>query len=525
MTDELFKQESRLRDARIVDINAESAHIDDVSLPGLTLDTTAHALDRHAWDALAGFAKSKNISDKFQRLFAGEVVNVTESRAALHTALRGHVGSTQIAQNASELVQNTLRSMREFVVSILDGSKTSATGKSFTDVLHIGIGGSDLGPRLICDALAKSETDEQPGLRSHFLSNVDGHALRALQSKLDPESTLVTVCSKSFSTQETLTNAAAVKQWLESALGAAAGRHFVGITSKPEKAQAFGLRSDAIFPMWDWVGGRFSLWSAVGLPIALSLGWQQFADLLDGAASVDAHVQATTGLENAALRLGLLDYWYRTIRGAQSRAVVAYDDRLGLLVPYLQQLEMESCGKSVGVDGASLASPTGPIIWGGVGTDGQHAYFQWLHQSTDFSPVDFIGIANPDHEFPEQHRTLLANLLGQRAALMRGRSPERVAQLRPDADDWLIPHLTFAGNRPSNLLVLDRLNAKNLGSLLALYEHKVFVQGVLWDINPFDQWGVELGKQLANRMLQDSAQESGLSQWDASTQRWLKRLL
>ena len=461
---------------------------------GLRADFSRHLIDGPAFDALLRLAEDTGLPDAIRSLVDGEPVNPTEQRPALHTALRSDVGQGETAVAAAREAAQGRASMMALVDDVHGGRRRSLTNQPYRTLLSIGIGGSDLGPRLAVDALGCDRMDVR------FLANVDGHALDRALHGLDPATTLVCVISKSFSTRETLLNATTVRQWLADDLGVSpteAGSQFVAVTARPDRAVEFGLEADAVLPMWDWVGGRYSLWSTVGLPVAMAVGPDRFDDLLAGAAAMDRHFVKAPLAHNLPVMLALIGAWYRNVVGLPAYTVVPYDQRLGLLGEYLQQLDMESNGKRVTLDGAPARGPTGPAIWGGVGTNSQHAYFQWLHQGTDTVPVDFIGVIQPDHAHAEHHRELLANLVGQSWALMEGRD---AAATRAAVGDDHLAHRTFPGNRPSTTLLLDRLDARNLGSLLALYEHKVFVQGRLWHINSFDQWGVELGKTLASRV-------------------------
>lgn len=470
------------------------------TLDRLYVDFSRHHVDGAALDALLALAAEAKLEAAIRALCDGEPLNVTEQRAALHTALRSDVGGAGTAVEARRQANETRAELVELVRRVHEGELLTAAGKPIRDVVSIGIGGSDLGPRLAVAALAAGGQGRMP---VHFLSNVDGHALHELLPRIDPEATLFCVISKSFSTRETLLNATTARRWLAQHLGVdeqRAGSQFVAVTSRPDRATAFGIDERAILPMWDWVGGRFSLWSTVGLPIALALGVDAFEALLAGAAAVDEHLRTTPLDRNLPVLLALIGVWNRSIKGYGAYTTVPYDERLALLGEYLQQLDMESNGKRVRRDGAPAAGVTGPACWGGVGTNSQHAYFQWLHQGTDPTPVDFIGVVEPAHPFDEHHRELLANLVGQGWALMSGRDEAETREALGLSDPALVSQGVFPGSRPSTTILLDRLDARALGNLLALQEHKVFCQGWLWGINSFDQWGVELGKTLANRV-------------------------
>lgn len=427
--------------------------------------------DREALAALFAIADARNVQAAVRNLFDGVSVNTTEARAALHTALRSNLSTTAVASEAHAQARAARDAMRR-LIQALDASDV-------TDIVSVGIGGSDLGPRLVVDALARVGASRY---RVHFLSNVDGEAAQRVLAGLDPKRTAVVIVSKSFGTQETLLNGAILREWLGD------DTRCYAVTANPGRAAAtFSIPAERTLPMWDWVGGRYSLWSAVGLPIALAIGFEGFEQLLAGAAEMDAHVLAAAPRGNLALWHALTAIWNRNGLGLGSHAVLPYDERLKLLPSYLQQLVMESLGKSVHNDGTPTTD-TVPVWWGGAGTDSQHSFFQALHQGSEVVSADLIGVIASGTPYVENHRALLANLLAQAEALALGQA----------SDD---PHRAYPGNRPSTLILLDELTPHSLGMLLALYEHSVYLQGVLWDINPFDQFGVELGKQVATRLL------------------------
>ena len=431
--------------------------------------------DDAALDALFALAAEAGFAEAMRRLVDGATVNPTEGRAALHTALRGELSDSSVARESAALA----RDARTRMAALVDALSASEV----TDVVSVGIGGSDLGPRLVADALAL------PGarFRVHFLSNVDGNAARRTLAGLDPARTAAILISKTFGTQETLLNGRIVRDWLGEHASRDGGRLY-GVSSNVDRAAAFGIAPERILPMWDWVGGRYSLWSAVGFPIALAIGMDRFEQLLAGAAELDAHALEAAPRRNLAFRHALTALWNRNGLGLATQAVLPYDERLKLLPNYLQQLVMESLGKSVRLDGAPLQVDTVPVWWGGPGTDTQHSFFQALHQGTQIVPADFIGVVNSEDGHAENHRALLANLLAQTQALANGQAN----------DD---PHRAYAGGRPSTLILLDALTPHALGMLVALYEHSVYLQSVAWGINAFDQFGVELGKQVANTLL------------------------
>ena len=428
--------------------------------------------DAQAWDALLALGRERDLAGAFQRLFDGETVNVTEGRAALHTALRGDLSSAPLAREAYRTAAQVRLRMRD-LIRALEASEV-------TDIISVGIGGSDLGPRLVADALR----GPLPGrFRVHFISNVDGAAAQRVLAPLDPARTAAIFISKTFGTQETLLNGAIVRDWL------GGSERIYAVSANPGRAAAsFDIAAERVLPMWDWVGGRYSLWSAVGFPIALAIGMDGFEDLLAGAAHFDSHALQAPLESNLAVRHGLAAVWNRNALGLASHAVMTYDQRLALLPAYLQQLVMESLGKRVRLDGSPVAADTVPVWWGGAGTDVQHSFFQALHQGTGIVPADFVGTVRNDDPYAANHEALLSNLLAQTEALANGQD---------NAD----PHRAYPGGRPSTTILLDALTPQSLGALLAMYEHSVYVQSVVWGINAFDQFGVELGKQVANTLL------------------------
>ena len=473
--EQLKAQADRLAAVNLVSmLRSDPARATDFALRvgPLYANFSRQGYDREALDVLFEQLAAADASGRVRALFVGEQVNPTEARPALHTALRGNLTDAHVATDAYAEARIARARMRELIARLrVDG---------ITDIVSVGIGGSDLGPRLAADALS----EPLPGrFRVHFLSNVDGAAMQRTLAGLDPARTAALLISKSFGTQETLLNGAVLRQWLgdDSRLHA--------ISANVERAAAtFNIPAERILPMWNWVGGRYSLWSAVGLPIALAIGDEAFDQLLAGAAEMDAHVLNAAPRQNLAAWHALTAIWNVNARGLATQLVMPYDERLKLLPDYLQQLVMESLGKSVKLDGSPVDAATVPVWWGGVGTDSQHSFFQALHQGTQIVPVDFIGVARGDDPYADNHAALLSNLLGQAEALANGQV----------SDD---PHRAYAGNRPSTTIVLDSLTPRSLGALLALYEHSVYLQAVVWGINPFDQFGVELGKQVANRLL------------------------
>ena len=460
-------------------------------------------------DGLAGLfalAKAADVEGKRDAMFRGDLVNTTERRAALHTALRNPEPTPVMVDGrdfAPDIVEERER-MLSFAADVRGGLSRGGLGQPFTDVVNIGIGGSDLGPAMATRALAPYG---QPQLRCHFVSNVDGADLGDTLKRLDPARTLFIVSSKTFTTLETMTNARSARQWLATALGeSAVGDHFAAVSTNLEKVREFGVDGDRVFGFWDWVGGRYSVWSSIGLPLAIAIGPERFKEFLAGGHDVDQHFRTAPMRENIPLLMGLLSVWNRNVLGHATQAVIPYDQRLGRFPAYLQQLQMESNGKGVQLDGSPAAESTGPVVWGEPGTNGQHAFFQLIHQGTEIVPVDFLVAARPTNADKAHHELLLANCLAQGEALMRGRTAEEAKALMtingvaPAEAERLAPHKRFSGSRPSSTFLYRELTPRTLGRLIALYEHKVFVEAAIWDINPFDQWGVELGKELASRL-------------------------
>ncbi|HEX4300347.1 MAG TPA: glucose-6-phosphate isomerase [Gammaproteobacteria bacterium] len=495
-------------------VAADAKRVDafSLSLPGLHADYSRHLVTPETLALLLKLAETAGLAAKRKQLFEGGHVNNTEDRAALHTLLRAAPADVPpgLKAQAAE-VREVFARLETFVAA------AHAPGR-FTDVVSIGIGGSHLGPEMVVQALTPLKG---PRLRTHFVSNVDPMHVARVLGPLDPAKTLVIVISKTFTTQETLANAQAARAWLVKSLGeSAVAQHFAAVSAAPDKAREFGIPAERVFAFWDWVGGRYSLWSAVGLPIALAHGFETFEALLAGAAQMDRHFRDAPSEHNLPVLLALLGIWYCNFWQADTRAVIPYRQDLHLLVPFLQQLEMESDGKRVRRDGSAVDHATAPVIWGDVGTNGQHAFFQLLHQGTELVPVDFIAVLEEESSNWRQQAMLLANCYAQAEALFQGRDQ---AQAQKRSNAALAPHKTFPGGRPSTLLTLSRLDAGTLGMLIALYEHRTFVQACVWDINPFDQMGVELGKQSAEGVLR--ALESGdfTTIADAATRAAVKR--
>ncbi|WP_127595557.1 glucose-6-phosphate isomerase [Nitratireductor alexandrii] len=492
-------------------------------LDDLLLDWSKTAVDHAIMGRLAELARAAGVEQRRAAMFAGAAINATEDRAVLHVALRAPRTASFRAGGEDVMagVHDVLARMAAFCDAVRQGTLAGASGRPFTDIVNIGIGGSDLGPAMATQALAPFHD----GPRCHFVSNVDGAHIADTLKGLEPSTTLFVVASKTFTTVETMTNAATARDWIERALGReAVGAHFAAVSTALDKVAAFGIGADRVFGFWDWVGGRYSLWSAIGLPIMLAIGPTRFLEFLTGAHAMDEHFRAAPLLENMPVVLGLIGFWHRVVCRYPARAIIPYDQRLARLPAYLQQLDMESNGKSVLVDGGPAATATGPLVWGEPGTNGQHAFFQLLHQGTDVIPVEFIAAARGHEPALEAHHALLlANCLAQSEALMKGRTLEEArAQLRDRgladaAVEALAPHRVFAGNRPSVTILHKSLDPYALGRLIALYEHRVFVEAQLFGINAFDQWGVELGKELATALLPVLRGARGADDKDAST--------
>jgi glucose-6-phosphate isomerase len=493
-------------------------------LGGLLFDYSKNRINAETIRLLVSLAQQAGLSGSIERMFNGGKINSTERRAALHTALRNRSGRPVQVDGKDVMpdVQRVLGQMRNFSAAVRTGQHAGHTGKAIRDIVNIGIGGSDLGPLMVCEALKYYGS---PNLRAHFVSNVDATQLAETLKILDAETTLFIVSSKTFTTQETLANAHSARAWLVDRLGdeLAVAKHFAAVSTNLDATAKFGIDPQHVFEFWDWVGGRYSLWSAIGLPIALFLGMDRFEELLGGAYAMDEHFRSAPPDQNMPVLMGLLGIWYGNFFGTGSTAVLPYDQYLHRFPAYLQQLEMESNGKGVDRDGNAVDYNTGMVVWGEPGTNGQHAFYQLIHQGTRLIPADFLAPMHSQNPLGEHHDILLANCFAQTEALMLGKTAaearsELVAEgLQGEALEALLPHKVFPGNKPTNTLLFDRLDPHTLGMLIALYEHKVFVQSVVWNINPFDQWGVELGKQLAGKILPELRGAAATSQHDAST--------
>jgi len=497
---------------------------------GLTLDYSKHIVGDQTMALLHALARQQDVPGWIGKMFAGSRINNTEDRAAFHVALRATAPMLLDGQDVVPMVLKVREAMRRFSAGVRNGSIVGYTGKPIRSVVNIGIGGSDLGPLMATEALAPYR---HPHITPYFVSNVDATHLAEVLKRVQADSTLFIVASKTFTTQETLANATTARAWLIGELGsdAAVGHHFAALSTNLAATERFGIDASRVFEFWDWVGGRYSLWSAIGLSLALAIGMDQFEQMLAGANAMDIHFRSAPLESNMPVTLGLLGIWYTNFFGARSHAVLPYDQYLARFPAYLQQLEMESNGKSVDRDGKTVDYATCPVVWGEPGTNGQHAFYQLLHQGTPLVPADFIAPVHSQNPMGNHHRLLVANFIAQTEALMRGKTEAEVRTelqsqgLAGEALERLLPHKVFRGNRPTSSIVFDRLTPHTLGALIALYEHKVYVQGTIWGINSFDQWGVELGKQLAQRILDEVSEPKRRGAHDASTSALIRHML
>ncbi|KJZ12569.1 glucose-6-phosphate isomerase [Halomonas sp. S2151] len=505
----LLKLRDETADDRIRDYFAKDPkRFDKMSLRvgGLFLDYSKHQISDAVLEKLVELAEHSALVQRRAQMFSGDIINVTEDRPVLHTALRNLGDSPVIADGKDVMpeIHATREQIKRFSEEVRSGNWKGYSGERIRDVVNIGIGGSDLGPNMASRALLKYR---QADLNFHFVSNVDGAHIQKVLSRLDPATTLFIVSTKTFSTQETLLNARTARRWFVENAGddADIGAHFIAASTNRKAAMEFGIREENVFEFWAWVGGRYSMWSSIGLPIALAIGYEGFIEMLEGAYEMDQHFQNAPLGENMPVLMALIGIWYINFVGAETQAIVPYDQALHQLPAFLQQLDMESNGKSVDIFGRPVDYKTGPIVWGQTGSNGQHAFFQLLHQGTRYVPIDFIASLKPEPGVEDHHFALLTNMLAQANAFMEGSSKGG------DLDPYSCP-----GNRPSSVLLLDELTPRNLGALIALYEHKVFVQGVIWNINSFDQWGVQLGKRIAGEISEKIDERS--QDFDASTQ-------
>ncbi|MEC4004256.1 glucose-6-phosphate isomerase [Flavobacterium sp. SUN052] len=493
------------------------------------IDYSKNNINQETINLLLKLTDEVNLKDAISKYFDGDIINQTENRAVLHTALRAPESANVLVdgKNVIPEIYAVKRSIEKFTNEIVSGERKGFTGKPFTDVVNIGIGGSDLGPAMVVEALQYYKNQ----LNVHFVSNVDGDHVNEIIKKINPETTLFVIVSKTFTTQETLTNSETIRSWfLKSAKQEDVAKHFVAVSTNIQEVTEFGIDSNNIFPMWDWVGGRFSLWSAVGLSISLAVGFDNFDKLLKGANQMDEHFKNESFDKNIPVILALLSVWYNNFFGAESEALIPYTQYLQKLAPYLQQGIMESNGKSIGRDGKPVNYQTGTIIWGEPGTNSQHAFFQLIHQGTKLIPTDFIGYVKPLYGNKDHHDKLMSNFFAQTEALLNGKTEEQVQAefdkqgIEKSKAAYLKPFKVFTGNKPTNTILIDKLTPESLGSLVALYEHKIFVQGIIWNIFSYDQWGVELGKQLANSIL-DEINSKEVKNHDSSTEFLLKYFL
>jgi glucose-6-phosphate isomerase len=520
-------QATSMKDLFASDANrAEKFHI---QWNDFLVDYSKNIVSQETLDLLLNLANEVELKQAISSYFQGDLINQTENRAVLHTALRAKESANIFVDGVNVMpeVYSVKNNIKNFSTEVISGNKKGYTGKQFTDIVNIGIGGSDLGPAMIVEALQFYKNH----LNVHFVSNVDGDHVNEVIKKLNPETTLFVVVSKTFTTQETLSNAETIRSWfLQSATQNDVAKHFVAVSTNIQKVTEFGIHPNNIFPMWDWVGGRFSLWSAVGLSVSLAVGFDNFDRLLKGANEMDEHFKNESFDKNIPVVLALLSIWYNNFFGAESEALIPYTQYLQKLAPYLQQGIMESNGKSIGRDGKPVNYQTGTIIWGEPGTNSQHAFFQLIHQGTKLIPTDFIGFKQSLYGNKDHHDKLMSNFFAQTEALLMGKTEAQVKAefekqgISGEKADFLLPFKVFSGNKPTNTILIDKLTPESLGALVAMYEHKIFVQGIIWNIFSYDQWGVELGKQLANSILEEFSSKE-FNRHDASTKFLLKKYI
>jgi glucose-6-phosphate isomerase len=512
---DLFKDENRFNEFSISDNNI-----------GITFDYSKNIINSKTFKLLMDFSKEARVNEYTKKMFSGQKINWTEKRAVLHTALRNRSNSPIYVdgKNVMPQINIVLSKMKKFSDDLREGKWTGFTGKRITDVVNIGIGGSDLGPKMVCEAL-RYYADI---VNVHFVSNIDGADIYEVLKKLNPQTTLFIIASKTFTTLETITNALTARQWLVDQLGdKAVVNHFVALSTNVKKVKEFGIDENNMFEFWNFVGGRYSLWSAIGLPICCYVGFEKFEELLEGAYYSDQHFLNTPYEKNIPVIMAVLGFWYNNFFNASTHAVLPYSQYLHRFAAYLQQGDMESNGKTINFENDRVDYQTGPIIWGEPGTNGQHSFYQLIHQGTKFIPCDFIGYINPVKKIGDHHEKLMANYFAQTEALAFGLTKEQViesfnqAGLSKEDIKVLTNHKIFEGNRPTNSILINNLNSKTLGALIALYEHKIFTQGIMWRINSFDQWGVELGKVLANVILPE-LKDGSENNHDSSTKNLIK---
>jgi len=504
--------------------NSERFSEFSVRFEDILVDYSKNIITRDTMELLLELASEINIKDALSQLFSGNKINETENRAVLHVALRNRSNTPILVDNHDVMpeVNAVLKHMETFSHRVISGEWKGYTGKPITDIVNIGIGGSDLGPVMATEALRPYW---KPHMKAHFVSNIDGTHITETLKKVHPETTLFMIASKTFTTQETMTNANTARNWfLDFAINEASiKQHFVAISTNESKVKEFGIDPDNMFVFWDWVGGRYSLWSAIGLPIACTIGFEHFVQLLEGAHAMDKHFRETPFENNIPIILALIGIWYNNFFGATTECILPYDQYMHRFPAYFQQGNMESSGKSINRRGKEVTYQTGPIIWGEPGTNGQHAFYQLIHQGTKLVPCDFIAPAQSHNPIGNHHNILLANFFAQTEALMKGKTKEEVIEelkssgMSKKAIKKLAPFKVFQGNRPTNSILLKKVTPRTLGSLIALYEHKIFIQGVIWNIFSFDQWGVELGKQLAQKILMDLDSDDRATTHDSST--------
>ena len=516
-----------IKNSRIEDLIHNKNRIKNFTISNgdFLVDFSKNIMNDKTLRLLLKLAEESDLKNAIRKQFEGEKINKSENRAVLHSAIRSSKKNKIYVdgENIIPAIKNSREKIKSFTNDIISGEIKGFTNKKITDIVNIGIGGSDLGPTMVVEALKYYRSRLNP----HFISNVDGDHVIEILKKLNPESTLFIIVSKSFATQETITNAKLVRKWLKNKLGAnSVKNHFVAVSSNIEKVKKFGINENYIFSMNDWVGGRFSVWSSVGLSVSLSIGFKNFEDFLNGAQIMDTHFQSSSFNKNIPVILALVSIWYNNFFGSETEAILPYSEYLQKLPSYLQQVVMESNGKSVDRDGKKVTYQTGNIVWGNTGTNSQHAFFQLIHQGTKIIPCDFIGFKQPLHKENMQHNKLMSNFFAQTKALMMGKNITQVKkELNNNSQDFnLAPFKVFDGNKPSNTILIDKLTPKSLGSLIALYEHKVFVQGIIWNIFSYDQWGVELGKKLADNIYEQLGQNK-YEEHDNSTKYLLKNYL
>lgn len=522
----LTKHKAEIADTTIKDLFANDIERFDkfsVRFEDILLDYSKNLITEKTKAILVALANECELDDAIERMFTGDVINQTENRAVLHTALRNRSNSP-IAVDGNDIMPDinaVLEKMKGFSEKVISGNWKGYSNKAITDVVNIGIGGSDLGPVMVTEALKPYKNH----LNLHFVSNVDGTHIAEVLKKINPETTLFLIASKTFTTQETMSNANSARDWFITNGGSAenVAKHFVALSTNEKLVTAFGIDPNNMFGFWDWVGGRYSLWSAIGLSISLSIGYENFIELLEGAHAMDKHFRTANFNENIPVILALLGIWYNNFHGADTQVILPYDQYMHRFAAYFQQGDMESNGKQVGRDGKEVSYQTGPIIWGEPGTNGQHAFYQLIHQGTKLIPADFLAPAISHNPIGQHHQMLLSNFFAQTEALMNGKTREVVEEELVKAGksqaeiDELAPFKVFTGNRPTNSIMFKLLTPRTLGSLVAMYEHKIFVQGVIWNVFSFDQWGVELGKQLANQILPELSGNEEVTSHDSST--------